>query len=146
MIRATLNAISTLFQEQRTKTQLADELFNEAVLMTLARATSADSNINKVEVALVQEKVKQVTGFDISSPDVHVAANSKLYEQAPLDNYLWSISPRLSKEQRVAIVEALAEIIRADNIVTQREVRFFNIVAQSLRLDYSDLVHLQPTD
>ena len=42
--------------------------------MTLARATSADTNIKNVEVERVQEVLKARTGDDFSAADIRVAA------------------------------------------------------------------------
>ena len=140
MINATLKVIANLFADQNLSEEDEIELFNETALMTLARATNADSNIHPIEVKLVQEKIKEVTGQDISTKDVRVAANSHLFEKTTLENWLIRIHTNLSTHQKVAILVALADVIRADEKVTQREVTFFNMVSAALRLSPSDIL------
>lgn len=142
MIQSTLNVIAKIFAEQFLSPEETEELFNETVLMTLARATNADTNIHPIEVALVRTKVKEVTDQDVSEADVRVAANSHLFERASLENYLIRINTILTTDQKVSIVKALSEVIQVDQRITQREVSFFNRVSDSLNLTPSDLMGL----
>lgn len=143
MIRSTLDLIGQLFSDSRRSDIDLQELFNETVLLTLARATNADSNIHPKEVSLVIEKVKEVTGEEVSIADVHVAARSKLFEEGPLEDLLDSVAKVLPPEKKLEVAHALAEIMQADEMVTSREIRFFDIVCQELRLRPSDLIGLQ---
>ena len=142
MIQSTLNVIAKIFAEQFLTAEETEELFNETVLMTLARATNADTNIHPVEVALVKTKVKEVTGQDVTEADVRVAANSDLFERTSLENCLIRINTILTTEQKVSIVRALSEVVQVDQKITQREVSFFNRVSDSLNLSPSDLMGL----
>lgn len=142
MIQSTLNVIAKIFAEQFLTAEETEELFYETVLMTLARATNADTNIHPVEVALVKTKVKEVTGQDITEADVRVAANSDLFERTSLENCLIRINTILTTEQKVSIVRALSEVVQVDEKITQREVSFFNRVSDSLNLTPSDLMGL----
>ena len=142
MIQSTLNVIAKIFAEQYLTAEETEELFYETVLMTLARATNADTNIHPVEVALVKTKVKEVTGQDITEADVRVAANSDLFERTSLENCLIRINTILTTEQKVSIVRALSEVVQVDEKITQREVSFFNRVSDSLNLTPSDLMGL----
>ena len=49
------------------------QLAKEVMLMTLARATAADTNIKKVEVEKVREVLQARTGEDFPAVDVQVA-------------------------------------------------------------------------
>lgn len=142
MIQSTLNVIAKIFAEQFLTAEETEELFNETVLMTLARATNADTNIHPVEVALVITKVKEVTGQDVTEVDVRVAANSDLFERTSLENCLIRINTILTTDQKVSIVRALSEVVKVDQKITQREVSFFNRVSDSLSLTPSDLMGL----
>lgn len=142
MIQSTLNVIAKIFAEQFLTAEETEELFNETVLMTLARATNADTNIHPVEVALVKTKVKEVTGQDVTEVDVRVAANSELFERTSLENCLIRINTILTTDQKVSIVRALSEVVKVDQKITQREVSFFNRVSDSLNLTPSDLMGL----
>lgn len=119
------------------------QLYKEVALMTLARATSADSNINNVEVEKVQSVLKAHTGEEYSAADIRVAAQSELFESAPLEKYIKSSAKKLKPADRLSIAKALAEVIEADDRVTQRELNFFNLVANSLELQPAELIGLE---
>ena len=58
-----------------------NELFKEVALMILARATSADTNMQHVEVEFVQETLKRVTGESFTIPEIKIAAHSEIFER-----------------------------------------------------------------
>ncbi|MBT8144483.1 MAG: TerB family tellurite resistance protein [Gammaproteobacteria bacterium] len=118
-------------------------LFEEAALMTLARATSADTNIMEVEVQAVQDALRNACGAEISDADIRVAAKSELYQKAPLRKYLAAVAPKLDLEQRLAIVNALGEVIKADVRISPREIEFFNGVSAALQIEPAELVGLR---
>lgn len=109
-------------------------LVQEATLMTLARATASDSNIKNIEVETVRQIITRVTGEEVSAADVRVAANSELFESAPLEKHLERIGRKLDVKERLQITEALAEVINSDQRVSSREVHFFNMVAEAFQL------------
>ncbi len=141
MIRSSLTSLLSLFQSGTQQSQ--DDVFNEATLMILSRATSTDSNINRAEVSTVQEKVKETTGEEVSAADVRVAANSKLYEEAPLERYLVRTNRILSIEQKLAILSALVSVIKSDEKITNREVVFFNAIASAFQITPADVLGLR---
>lgn len=145
MIRTSLSAIFKLFDETSSSVEEDEELFNETVLMTLSRATSVDSNIHPAEIGLVRDMVCALTGQDITDSDVRVAANSHIYEEGSLSRYLNAVSVRLPVERKIALINALATIIKADERITEREVFFFNMVVGDLNLRASDLLGLSQT-
>lgn len=118
------------------------QLAKEVMLMTLARATAADTNIKAIEIDKVREVLLAHTGEDFPDADVRVAAHSAIYEKAPLDNYLSSAAKKLSAKDRSDIAQALAEVINADGRVSDQEVDFFNKVANSLELTPAQLAGL----
>jgi uncharacterized tellurite resistance protein B-like protein len=115
-------------------------LAQEVMLMTLARATSSDTNIKDVEVDKVKEVLLRHTGTKFTNANVRVAANSKIYEAAPLERYLSKCSRRLSPLARLETIRALESIIHADGRVSDHEVAFFNRVANALELTPAQLV------
>ena len=141
MIQSSLTSLLNLFQRGSSEEQQA--LFNEATLMILSRATSADSNIHPIEVDTVQEIVKETTGESVSSADIRVAANSSLYERAPMRRYVEEASRILTLDQRLTILNALVEVIKSDQIVTKREVDFFNVVAGACDVTAADVMGLR---
>ena len=119
-----------------------DQLVKEVLLMTLARASSSDSNTNPVEVATVQRVLKEVTGDDVSAADVRVAAASEIFESAPLEKYLASVSKALSASERATVASSLAAVIKSDTRVSEAEVEYFNRIAAALGATAAELAGL----
>jgi uncharacterized tellurite resistance protein B-like protein len=119
-------------------------LLTEALLMTLARVTSVDSNIHPCEVETVIRVIKDATGADVSAADVRVAARSELFESAPLTHYLSKLARKLDQAERAMIAHSLARVIKSDCRVSHREVEFFDDVADALKVGPSALAGLIP--
>jgi len=118
------------------------QLFKEAALMALARATSADTNIHHLEVEAVQQILKKVTGEEVSVADIEVAAGSRLFEKQPLEKYLSGVGRKLEAKDRMTIVHCLAEVIRSDERVSHFETDYFDMVANSLKMTPSEIIGL----
>ena len=144
MASADLSQVLKIFGGKELSADEQGELFKEVALMTLARASNADSNIDPVEVETVQRIVKDITGEDVRPADIRVAARSGLYEKAPLSKYLASAAKKLPLPDRVTVVKGLAEVIRSDVRVSVREVDFFDMVCDSLQVDPAALIGLIP--
>jgi uncharacterized tellurite resistance protein B-like protein len=137
-----LDSIRKIFSgSEVSKSELA-ELNKEVMFMTLARATSADTNIKNVEVERVQEVLKARTGDDFSAADIRVAAQSAIFESAPLVRYLNAAAKKLSVADRVSVIHALTDVIESDGHTSDFEVAFFNDVAAALQLTPAQLVGL----
>ena len=124
-----------------TPVELA-QLQKEVMLLTLARATSADSNIKNIEVERVQTVLKARTGEDFSASDIRVAAQSKIFEREPMDRYLGAAAKKLAWEDRLGVAEALVDVIKADGRISPREVSFFNDVTYALQVTPAQLMGL----
>ena len=146
MILSSLNTLLKLMGGGETKPADRQAVFNETVLLVLSRATDSDANITPVEVDTVRAIVKKTTGEEVSAADVRVAAHSKIYESAPLPTHLAKVAGRIDVHDRAAIAKSLAEVILADKRVTNKEVRFFNRVADALDLSPAALCGLFATD
>jgi len=118
------------------------ELFKETMLMVLARATRVDSNVDSVEVAQVKEALKAHTGVDFSDADIRTASSSEIFASQSLERYLASATRKLTESERVAVLEALANIIRSDEAIRYTELDFFDRVATSLRATPSEIAGL----
>ena len=126
----------------------ADELkdiVNETVLLVLARATAADTNIKHLEVESVREIIKKNTGEEVSVKDVRMASHAGIFDVDPLERHLARVSKKIDVHDRVMIANALAEVILVDARVTGREVRFFNMVADALELTAANIAGLMVT-
>lgn len=109
-------------------------LVEEALLLTLSRATNADSNINPVEVETVQTIFREAVGTEVSTKDIRVAAISDLYKEATLERYLSKVSSKMGPDDRQMIVTSLARVIKVDGKVSPFEVDFFNSIVKALGL------------
>ena len=118
-------------------------LRNKVILHTLARMTNADSNVMQVEVEAVKDTYKNITGSEITSKDIRVAALGALYEEKPFCTYLGKAEKRISVENKKKIMKALSTVMESDGVVNPLEVDFFNTVARCLKMEAGDLVDLK---
>lgn len=120
------------------------QLANEALLLTLARATRSDTNIKPVEVDTVRALIEKLTGERVTEADVRVAAHSDIFETTSLTQCLARLSGKLSPRDRAMILGSLAEVIRSDLRVAHFEVAFYNEVADALRVAPNEVAQLIP--
>ena len=121
--------------EQRT-------LSNEVLFRTLARMSSADTNIRPVEVETIRNIYLDMTGDEVSISEIRVAAKADLYERQPFKKYLAGVQAQIEGEDKRLIMKALSAVIKADGRISPFEVDFFNEVAEALKLSPADLTDL----
>lgn len=109
------------------------DLYQEVLLMVLCRASSSDANIDPREIETIRETISKETGSDVSEQEIRKAARTELYETTPVGKYLSSVRKKLSDEERVRVIQLLADVIKSDTSVSVLEVDFFNMVAKSLQ-------------
>jgi len=119
-----------------------DEIAHEALLKTLARMTDADFNIMQVEIDSVCKVYKDLTGKDVTSADVRVAAKGDLFEEAKFQTYLGSVASKVSGQHKLLIMKGLATVMKADGVIDPLEIGFFNDVAKALKMEPGDLIGL----
>lgn len=134
-------SITKLVRESGEKKH-KQELFKEVMLMVLARATRADSNVEKVEIAQVREVLRDTTGEEFSEADILTAASSAAFETRSLERYLSSATRKLTENERVIILSSLAAIIRSDDEIRYFELDFFDKVALALKATPSEIAGL----
>lgn len=127
----------------RGATKNQEVLFQEMLLLVLARATSADANVESIEVSHVQQALKESTGNDFSEADILTAASSELFESKSLERTLENAARKLSKEHRITILDCLANLIRADELIRDPELDFFDQVAIALKATPSEIAGLK---
>lgn len=142
MALADLSNVLNIFRERELNAEVQETLFKEVLLMTLARASSADANIDPVEVTTVQEIMQRVTGEEVSEADIRLASRPALFEDAPFGKYLTSVRKRISSTQRARVVCSLAEVIKSDTKVSVLEIDFFNMVARELQATPAEIAGL----
>ena len=139
---ADLNNVLKIFRGSNLDSDTRKALYQEVLLMVLARASSADANIHEVEVETIQKIVQAETGAELSSQDVRKAARTELYESTPLAKYLRSVRKDMADEDRVRVIKLLAEVIKSDTEVSVLEIDFYNRVADALRITPAELAGL----
>lgn len=139
---ASLSGVLKIFGGSDPSDEEREALAQEVMLMVLARATAADSNIKSIEVETVRAILERYTGRDFEPAEIRVAANSQMFEKAPLPKYVASAGKKLNIQERVAITDALSEVIRSDERISSREVNFFNDIAAALQLTAADVLGL----
>ena len=107
MAIADLQNVLKVFRGSDVSAAQQNDLFEESLLMTLARAANADVSIQHVEIETIQGILKKHTGKDFSSADVRVAAREELYAEATLVKYLRRVGKKLSGRHCSEIVQAL---------------------------------------
>jgi uncharacterized tellurite resistance protein B-like protein len=142
MAIADLQNVLKVFGGSDVSADKENDLFEETLLMTLARAANADVSIQHVEVETIQNILKKHTGKDFSSADVRVAAREELYAEATLVKYLRGVEKKLTEQHCSEIVQALAEVFRSDQNVSGLEIDFFNNVVGALNVTPAQIAGL----
>ncbi|MGI9221084.1 MAG: TerB family tellurite resistance protein [Woeseiaceae bacterium] len=146
MAIADLKNVLKIFGGSEVSEAEQDELRNEVMLMTLARAADADINIQTVEVDRIRQILKDMTGEEFSSADIRVAARSDLYAEANLRKYLSTIRKKLRPQDRSDVVQALADVFRSDSNVSVLEIDFFNRTVEALNATPAQIAGLVAGD
>ena len=131
--------ITKLFNDNKRRAKHKPELFQEVMLMVLARVTRADSNVERVELEKVQEVLKEELGQDISVAEIRTASSSEAFETQSLESYLSTASRKLDERERMLILASLKKVIQSDDIVRSIELEFFDRVALALRATPSEI-------
>jgi len=146
MAIADLTNVLKIFSGSEVSEDEEKDLFEETLLMTLARAANADVSIQNVEVESIQGILKKHTGKDFSKADVRIAAREELYAEATLVKYLRRAEKGLSDPHCTEIVQALIDLFRSDQNVSALEVDFFNNVVTALNVTPAQIAGLTAGD
>jgi uncharacterized tellurite resistance protein B-like protein len=132
---STFSFISKIFGgDHSVSSEEQSKLFEELLFLTLSRASRSDLDISEVEVAKIQQILKDAAGIDATDQEIRTAGMSELYEVAPLEKYVAKAAKSLSVAQRHTIVASLFEVISVDDKVSLSEAEFFDSVAGSMHL------------
>lgn len=144
MTIASLGNVLKTFRGSAPDPEARRQLVNEALLMTLARASIADTNVRPVEVSTIQRIMKEATGETVSSAEIRVSAHSELFETTSLGSALAKIRTALTSDDRALIASSLATVIKSDLRVSPFETQYFNEVARALEITPAELAGLVP--
>ncbi len=134
MAIADLSRFLKIFSDSSPSEEKQKELYSEALLMTLAQASSSDANIHPVEIETIQQIMQRETGQELTEAHIRKAARPERYQSVYLRKYLRSVQRQLKAEDRSKIVQAVADVIKSDTQINVLEIDFFYEVANALRI------------
>jgi uncharacterized tellurite resistance protein B-like protein len=134
--------ITKLLSDNKHRAKHKQELFQEVMLMVLARVTRADSNVETVEIEKVQQVLKDELDQDFSVAEIRTASSSEVFERESLESFLSTATRKLDENERMVILASLKKVIRSDDIIRSFELDFFDRVALSLRATPSEIAGL----
>jgi uncharacterized tellurite resistance protein B-like protein len=135
-------SLNSLFQSSGSD-ETSKQLMKEVLILVLARATSADKNVDPSEIAAVQAVLSEVLGESVSAADIKLASQSELFERQTLDRYLNKAARKLHDEDRVLILQCLVRVLRSDDHIREFELDYFDRVANALKATPSEIAGLR---
>ena len=145
MAIADLSRVLKIFSKSSSSEEKQKELYREVLLMTLAQASSSDANIDPVEIETIQQIMQRETGQGLTEADIRKASRPDMCESANLRKYLRSVRRQLKVEDRIKIVQSLADVIKSDTQISVLEIDFFNRVVDALRITLAEQLGLKRT-
>ena len=140
---ADLSSVLKIFGASSHNAEDQENLYKEVLLMTLARASSSDANMQPVEILSIQGIMQRETGQEISEADIRKASRPDLYESANLRKYLRSVQGQLDSDSKTTILKSLADVIKSDTEISVLEIDYFNRVADALNATPAELAGLK---
>ncbi len=131
--------ITKLLKDNERRAKHKQELFQEVMLMVLARVTRADSNVETVEIEKVQKVLKEELDQDFSVAEIRTASSSAVFEKESLESFLSTATRKLDERERMVILASLEKVIRSDDVIRPFELDFFDRVALALRATPSEI-------
>jgi uncharacterized tellurite resistance protein B-like protein len=142
MVFGDFSRVLKIFGAPSPSEEKQKELYREVLLITLARASNSDANIHPVEIETIQQIMQRETGQELTETDIRRAARPESYESVKLRKFLRSAQRQLKAEDKITIMQALADVIRSDTQINVLEIDFFNRVAVALRITPPELPEL----
>lgn len=131
-----------LFQSPESEAT-SKQLLKEVLVVVLARAIRADTNIDPAEVTAVQDVLSDVLQESISAADIRLAASSELFERQSLDRHLKKATRKLSDEDRIVILQSLIHVFCSDDHIRESELDYFDRIANALKATPSEIAGLR---
>ena len=134
--------LTTLSQAPDTD-HTSKQLLTEVLVLVLARAIRADTNVEPAEITTVQSILSQVLGESVAAADIKLAASSELFERQSLDRYLKRATRKLNDEDRILIMQCLIQVLRCDDHIREFELDYFDRIANALKATPSEIAGLR---
>jgi uncharacterized tellurite resistance protein B-like protein len=142
MALASLGNVFKVFRGDELSAEESNELAREVLLLTLARATRADTRVVPIEVGTVQAAIKRAIGEELSVAEIRVAASSELFEPMSLESALARLGEKLTPANRAYLAQSLADVIKSDARISGFELDYFDSVTKALGIRESELAGL----
>ncbi|MEX0738800.1 MAG: TerB family tellurite resistance protein [Pseudohongiella sp.] len=142
MSSVNFESITSLLQGSDTD-HTSKQLLKEVLVLVLARAIRADTNVEPAEVSMVQSILSDVLGEPIDAADIKLAASSELFERQSLDRYLKKATRKLNEEDRILVMQCLIQVLRSDDHIREFELDYFDRIANALKATPSEIAGLR---
>ena len=119
-----------------------DDVYEEVLLMTLAQASKADANIHPMEIETIQQIMRRETGQDLTAVDIRKASQTDMFESASLHKYLRRVQGQLNTKNKIAILQALIDVIKSDRTINVLEIDYYDRVVDALRMTPAEQIGL----
>ena len=116
------------------------EIFGQLLFTILTKAARIDLHTDASEVEAIQKIMKEYTGEIYESAAVRTAAAGQAAERSlrPVSK----LAAKLPEDMRVLAINALKELMGADERISHAEIEYFNAVASAMRLSFADVAGL----
>jgi uncharacterized tellurite resistance protein B-like protein len=140
-IRKFLDAQLSLITDESSDRRDAEHGYEFAAAVLLAEMTRADFEIAEIERAAVIDAMKAVFRLDLAEVERLVGAAEAEADQATcLYHFTRPIDERLSREQKVHLIELLFEVALADGRLDKYEEHFGRRIADLLHVRHGDFI------
>jgi hypothetical protein len=116
------------------------EWFRELLYLILTKAARVDLHADESEVSTIKRIMKEYTGEDYDEGDIRAEAIAQSRENSLRP--VAKLGSRLPETYCVLAIQALEEVMRADDNVSYAEIDYFNAVASAMRLSFADVAGL----
>jgi len=120
--------------------QVERETLRELLISVLAKGSRADLHTDENEIAMIQSLVAEHTGEQLEGAEIRTAAIMMSDDDSMRG--IAKLAAKVSEQHKLLVINALRDVILADDHVSHREIDYFNAVAAALRLSYADAAGL----
>ena len=139
-----LQSLLNVFRGKESTDEDYDAYFEELFVTVLARATSADTNIEPREIKTVQQLYEEVFDKELESGAVRTAAKSEIFETTPFETYVKTAGKKLKSTDKHLLCRSVLQVMAADDRHSQMEIDFFNQVINGLDMTPAEIVGFLP--
>ncbi|GMG87704.1 TerB family tellurite resistance protein [Biformimicrobium ophioploci] len=133
-----VESFKALFNTEVTAEQKR-EAFRDILLLVLARGSRVDLHTHDAEIKVTQKVFLEYMDEEVTAGEIRVAASSELYEKSSINKHVARAAKKLDYSDRILVINALRDVLRADGHVRKSETDFFDEMATVMQLRPSDI-------